>query len=66
LFVIPADGSTMNPEELLTSPNNKLPSAWSPDGRELIYTEARSGSRNDILVLPLEGDRKPRELVASG
>jgi Tol biopolymer transport system component len=65
LFWMPSDGSTMNPEPLLAGPNPKVPFAWTPDGRELIYGEWRPGTRGDILALPLDGERKPREIVAT-
>jgi Tol biopolymer transport system component len=66
LFWMPADGSTLNAEELFTSPNSKYPAGWSSDGRELLYSEVRPGTRGDILALPLEGERKPRDVVATG
>ncbi|MDA2925063.1 hypothetical protein MYX65_10525, partial [Acidobacteria bacterium AH-259-L09] len=59
LFWIPADGSTLDPESLLTSPNRQLPRCWSPDGRELIFLQT-SPDGNDIMALPIEGEREPR------
>jgi Tol biopolymer transport system component len=36
----------------------KNPSAWSPDGKFILYVK-RSGGMSNIWVLPLFGDRKP-------
>ena len=57
-----ADGS--GPEErLTTSPNGQRPSSSSPDGRTIIYTESSPKTGSDVWVLPMEGDRKPREFL---
>jgi Tol biopolymer transport system component len=39
----------------------KYVSSWSPDGRFLLYSADSAGlnADNDVLVLPLSGDRKP-------
>jgi serine/threonine protein kinase len=49
-------------EEPLVEPNNKsaAPICWSPDGRYLAFFEQASGTKGDILFVPLEGDRKPQ------
>ena len=60
LFSMPADGSTLDPEPLLTGPNPQSPASWSPDGRELIFIELRPETGNDILALPIEGEGEPR------
>ncbi len=54
-------------EVLLASPQLKVPTDWSADGRFLLYfssdpqTDKRVAllSNNDLRVLPLEGDRTP-------
>ena len=44
-------------KELLKKPGGAyLPTSWSRDGRFLLYY---TGIREDLWVLPLEGDRKP-------
>lgn len=42
---------------LLKSDDLKFPCSWSPDGRFLLYWT--NLNRGDLMVLPLEGDRKP-------
>jgi Tol biopolymer transport system component len=37
----------------------KLPVAWSPDARYLIFTQESSGGEYDLWMLPLQGDRTP-------
>lgn len=44
-------------EVLLESPQPKLPSDWSSDGRFILYIESRA--KDNLWILPLEGDRKP-------
>jgi len=41
------------------------PTSWSPDGRFILYVHLPTGSMSiqDVWVLPLVGDRKPRLLV---
>ena len=63
LFSMPADGSTLDPEPLLASPNPLAPASWSPDGRELIFLEQRPETGSDILALPIEGE--PRVVVGT-
>jgi Tol biopolymer transport system component len=46
-------------ELLLKSGDNKLPTSWSRDGRFLLYTATDVKTKEDLWVLPLEGDRKP-------
>jgi len=59
-----ADGS--GPEErLFTGAGLPRPSAFTPDGRSLIYTANDTKTAQDIWVLPLEGDeaRKPHAFL---
>jgi Tol biopolymer transport system component len=62
-----ADGS--GTEETLLGAQNyvQVPVSWSPDGEFLAYSSlggAVTGER--IWILPLEGERKPREFVKTG
>jgi dipeptidyl aminopeptidase/acylaminoacyl peptidase len=51
---------------VLSTPTLKKLLQWSPDGRFLLYTSQRDdGLDNDILVVPLEGDRTPIPLVST-
>jgi hypothetical protein len=51
-------------EELLLSTSQpKFPMDWSPDGRFLLYDSFDPKRGVDIWALPLEGDRKPFEVV---
>ena len=62
LYWKPADG-TGTEEALLTSSFDKYPASFTPDGRTLVYSEAGMQSASDILMLPLEGQRKPVPVV---
>jgi len=64
LFWIPADGSTLDPEPFLESPIAQAAPVWSPDGRELIFMQG-TAPELDIWALSIEGDSKPREVVAT-
>jgi Tol biopolymer transport system component len=46
-------------EGLLVDRDAKWPVSWSADGRYLLYVINGQRTGNDILVLPLFGDRKP-------
>jgi serine/threonine protein kinase/Tol biopolymer transport system component len=46
-------------EQLTNGPNDKTPSDWSRDGRYLLYEESGPKTGDDIMTLPLEGERKP-------
>ena len=60
---MPADGRTLEPKTLLTEPNQQVPYGWSPDGRELLYYEASSTTRNDIWALRTDETSEPRVIV---
>jgi serine/threonine protein kinase/Tol biopolymer transport system component len=54
------DSAGVGQEEQLTNgPNNKYILDWSRDGRYLLYQEATPKTADDIMALPLEGERKP-------
>jgi len=58
LFVKPAGGG--NEEELLRSEQDKTPTDWSLDGRFVAFdANDSSGTRWDLWILPLTGERKP-------
>ena len=63
LFWMPADGSTLEPEPLLTSPTAQQPRAWTPDGLELIFLQTNPEQQNNLMALPIEGEREPRLVV---
>ena len=44
-------------EVLLEDDAVKFPDSWSPDGKFILYLV--SGTKTDLFVLPLSGDRKP-------
>jgi Tol biopolymer transport system component len=55
------DGTLIQP-----SPYGKFPTSWSRDKRFLLYQTVSDPKRkNDIWVLPLEGDRKATPLLAT-
>ena len=55
---------TAKAELLLETPEEKVPSDWSHDGRVLLYSTNFMGkTANDIWALPLTGDRKPFPVV---
>jgi Tol biopolymer transport system component len=53
-----ADGSG---EErlLLKSDQDKAPTSWSRDGRFILFMAVDPKTRQDLWILPLEGDRRP-------
>ncbi len=61
IFWKPAGGGA---EELLaTAPHHLHLTSWSPDGRFLLYYQMAPNTGQDIWLLPLEGDRKPRPML---
>jgi Tol biopolymer transport system component len=50
-------------ELLLKSPEDKRPSAWSPDGKFLLYQRTATKTGNDLMALPLSGEAKPIPVV---
>jgi Tol biopolymer transport system component len=64
LFIRPADGSA-DEQPLLTTPIDKAPQDWSPDGQFLLYSVQDLKNASDLWALPLTGDRKPFLVVQS-
>jgi Tol biopolymer transport system component len=59
-----ADGSG-DAEALVTGPESVYSPSLSPDARHLVYDlQAPNSQSNDIWIMPLQGDRKPRPLLA--
>jgi Tol biopolymer transport system component len=50
---------TANEEVLVKSDHEEWGPDWSADGRFIIYTDNDPNTKNDIWVLPMEGNRKP-------
>jgi len=44
---------------ILKSTQDLSPTSWSHDGRFLLYTAVDPKTKDDLWILPLEGDRKP-------
>jgi serine/threonine protein kinase/Tol biopolymer transport system component len=44
---------------------NLIPTDWSADGRNILFSAPAPGSGNDLWLLPLSGDGKPTKLIAS-
>ncbi len=66
LFWKLADG-TGAVERLTTSQFRQNPGSWSPDGQFLAFHQqpsvGSSPTNRDILILPLEGERKPQSIL---
>ena len=52
-------GGTGADELLLKSDHNKRVQDWSADGRFILYRDVDPNTKDDLWVLPLDGDRKP-------
>ena len=64
LFWQAADG-TGAVERLTESPNTQYPTAVSPDGRRLIFTEEAPRTGDDVMEIELDGTRRVTPLVQS-
>src|SRR5579862_2471240 len=58
-----SDGSGAE-ELLLTDEQVCLPSNWSSDGKTLFYSRGPAGGNFEVWALPIEGERKPRQVIA--
>lgn len=47
-------------ETLLPGDVDQLPVAFTPDGSALVFQRRGAGTRGDLWILPLEGERSPR------
>ena len=63
LYLKAANGA-MNEEVLLKSSESKTPTDWSRNG-SLLYTVTNSKTKNDVWVLPMEGEKKPRPFLVT-
>ena len=57
---------TSAPERLTTSPVNQVPSAITPDGRQILYWEAMQQTNLDLMALHLDAPRHTSPVVATG
>jgi serine/threonine-protein kinase len=53
LFLQSAAGGG-EPQRLTTSKNIQAPTDWDPDSKSIIFTEVRSGSGSDLMLLPID------------
>ena len=59
VYQVPTSGSG-RPEPLIQSEVVfKVPAAWSPDGKYLVFAQDAEASEWDLWLLPLQGDRRP-------
>ena len=58
LYIKPASGAG-NEEMLVKTGINSRPTDWSRDGKFVVYMQFAGTRGNDLLLLPMEGDRKP-------
>ena len=64
LFRQPTDGSGVA-APLSAAAHLQNASAWSADGRWLVFTENRADTRSDVWVMSLSGERQPRPFANS-
>ena len=64
LYQKPANGAGAE-ALLLGSPQTKVATSWSPDGRSLLYTNVSPKTGYDVWLLPMAGDPKPRPCLNS-
>lgn len=64
LYRKPANSAGME-ELLLHAANNATPYDISPDGKLLVYSVAGANTKDDLWLLPLQGDHKPVKYLDS-
>jgi eukaryotic-like serine/threonine-protein kinase len=62
LYEVSTQGSG-SPKPLLELPGVQTPFDFSPDGRDLMFTESDRTTGFDLWVLPLSGERKPAPVL---
>ncbi len=62
MFWKSADG-TQQREEFPRGEFPRFPSSFTPDGKTLAFVEAHPSTRNDIWLMPLDGDRKAQPFL---
>jgi Tol biopolymer transport system component len=60
-----AVGGAGDDELLFTNHASAHPTAWSPDGRFLLFEQTDPRTASDIWVLPAQGDRTPHPYLAT-
>jgi Tol biopolymer transport system component len=65
VFVTSAGGEDES-ETLLPPSSPRWPNDVTSDGQFLLYREFSTTTRGDLKILPLSGERKPRDFVATG
>jgi Tol biopolymer transport system component/predicted Ser/Thr protein kinase len=60
-----ASDFTGDEEAVLTDSASKDPRGISSDGRRLLYRRSGGSTGNDLMVMPLDGDRKPIPILSS-
>lgn len=60
IFLLPSDGSVLEPERIVANDHDKSPQTWSPDGQSLLFSDNGGETKSDLWLLPITGDRKPR------
>ncbi len=63
LYSIPADGSRLEPELLLSNSLGKWTRAWAPQTEELVFDQFSPGTTADMMAISINGEREPRILV---
>jgi len=68
LYQTPANGTGQANAVLVSDGNSKFPTSWSSDGRFLLFdtTDPTNTQKGDLWVLPLNGERKPIQITATG
>ena len=64
LYVKPSNGSGVE-EQLVISPNNKVPQDWSGDGRWLLYYEINPATGRDLWARDMTSPDHPPRAVAN-
>ncbi len=65
LYRKPSDGGGVEELLLPKGGNNTVPTEVSPDGKWLVYSHTEGKTKDDLLLLPLTGERKPVVYVDS-